>query len=89
MRSLSLTFGSGFLLVAALALAADLPAPSVIRGKIASIDSKSISIGKADGALVTASFAPAISFATVEARRFDQITPSSSVSPLCPARTAC
>ena len=73
MRSLSLTIGSGFLLVAALARATDLPAPSVIRGKIASIDSKSISIGGADGALVTASFAPGVSFATVEARRFGQI----------------
>lgn len=73
MRTLSLTLGSGFMLVAAWALAADVPAPSVIRGKIASIDAKSISIGKADGTVVTASLAPGVSFATVESRRFDQI----------------
>jgi hypothetical protein len=73
MRTLSLTLGSGLILVAAWALAADVPAPSVIRGKIASIDAKSISIGKMDGSIVTASLAPGISFATVESRRFDQI----------------
>jgi hypothetical protein len=73
MRTLSFTFGSGFVLVAAWALAADLPASSVIRGKISSIDAKSISIGKADGAAVTASLAPNASFSTVEPRRFDQI----------------
>ena len=73
MRTLSLAIGVGFILAAAWALAADLPAPSVIRGKIASIDSTSISIGKADGTLVTASLAPGVSFATVESRRFDQI----------------
>jgi hypothetical protein len=73
MRTLSLTFGSGFILLVAWAFAADIPAPSVIRGKIASIDAKSISIGKADGSVVTASLAPGVSFATVESRRFDQI----------------
>jgi hypothetical protein len=73
MRALSLTFGSGCMLMAALVLSANLPAPVVIRGKIASIDSTSISIGKADGTLVTASLAPGVSFATVESRRFDQI----------------
>jgi hypothetical protein len=73
MRALSLIFGSGCMLVAAFVLSADLPAPVVIRGKIASIDSTSISIGNADGTLVTASLAPGVSFATVESRRFDQI----------------
>jgi hypothetical protein len=72
-RTLSLALGCGFLLVAAWAHAADIPAPSVIRGKIAGIDAKSISIGKADGSVVTASLAPGVSFATVESRRFDQI----------------
>ena len=73
MRTLSLTLGSGLILVAAWALAADVPAPSAIRGKIVSIDAKSISIGKMDGSIVTASLAPGVSFATVESRRFDQI----------------
>ncbi len=70
---LSLTVVGGFVLAAALALASDLPAPSVVRGKIASIDSKSISIGRPDGTIVTASIAPTVPFATVESRRFDQI----------------
>jgi hypothetical protein len=74
MRTLSLTFGAGLILLAAWALAADIHAPSVIRGKITSIDAKSISVGKADGSVVTASLAPGVSFATVESRRFDQIT---------------
>jgi hypothetical protein len=73
MRTLSLALGSGFILMAAGAYAAEAPAPSVIRGKIASIDAKSISIGKADGSVVTASLGPGVSFATVESRRFDQI----------------
>jgi hypothetical protein len=73
LRTLSLTLGSGFILLAAWAYAADAPAPAVIRGKIASIDAKSISIGKADGSVVTASLGPEVSFATVESRRFDQI----------------
>lgn len=73
MRMVQLTFGSGFMLVAAWALATDAPTPSVIRGKIARIDAKSISIGKGDGTFVTASLAPGVSFATVESRRFDQI----------------
>src|SRR5450755_3174150 len=73
MRILSLTLGSWIMLVAVWAQAADVPAPLVIRGKIASIDAKSISIGKADGSVVTASLAPGVSFATVESRRFDQI----------------
>jgi len=73
MRTLSLTLGSGFILLAAGGLAAGVPASSVVRGKIASIDAKSISISKADGSVVTASVAPGISLATVEPRRFDQI----------------
>jgi hypothetical protein len=72
-RTLCLTVGSGLILVAAWAYAADAPAPAVIRGKIAAIDATSISIGKADGGVVTASLGPGVSFATVESRRFDQI----------------
>jgi hypothetical protein len=73
MRTLSLTFGSGVMLLATWALAADAPAAVVIRGRIASIDASSITIGKADGHVVTASLAPGTSFSTVEPRRFDQI----------------
>jgi hypothetical protein len=73
MRALSLAIGSVAMFVAAWASAADVSAPSVIRGKITSIDAKSISIDKADGTVVTASLAPGASFATVESRRFDQL----------------
>ena len=72
-RQIALTVGSAFIFVAARAHAADVPAPSVIRGKIARLDAKSISIGKADGSVVTTPLAPGVSFATVELRRFDQI----------------
>jgi hypothetical protein len=73
MRALSLAFGSGLMLLATWALAADAPAAVVIRGKIASIDAKSIAIGQVDGHVVTASLASGTSFSTVEPRRFDQI----------------
>jgi hypothetical protein len=73
MRALSLTLGSGLMLVSAWALAADPPPPSVIRGKIARLDAKSISIRQADGTVVTASLAPGTAFSTVEPRRFEQI----------------
>jgi hypothetical protein len=73
MRALSLAVGSGVMFVATWACAADVTALSVIRGKIRSVDAKSISISKADGTVVTASLPPAVSFATVESRRFDQI----------------
>jgi hypothetical protein len=70
----SLVFGAGFFtLMSASALGADAPPPVVMRGRIGSIDAKSISIVKADGTTVTASLAPNASFSTVEPRGFEQI----------------
>jgi hypothetical protein len=72
-RASSLGFGTAFMLVAAGAPAADAPAPLVVRGTVASIDTKSISIAEADGTTFTASLAPGTSFGTVEPRHFQQI----------------
>jgi|HubBroStandDraft_1064217.scaffolds.fasta_scaffold152036_1 hypothetical protein len=61
------------------AVAAD-PAPRVIvRGTIAGIDAKAVSITVADGTTVTSPLAPATSFSTVEPRRFEQIKPTDFV----------
>jgi hypothetical protein len=73
MRIRSLMVGAGFMVAGAPAFAAD-PAPPVrVRGTIASIDAKSISITSTDGSAVTAALGPAASFSTVEPRRFEQI----------------
>ncbi|HSY21972.1 MAG TPA: hypothetical protein VK841_07655 [Polyangiaceae bacterium] len=58
------------------ALAADPPPVSIVRGTIASIDAKSVSIKKADGSVWSAALAPDVSYATVEPRRFEQIRPT-------------
>jgi hypothetical protein len=56
------------------AYAADAPPPPMlVRGTIASIDAKTVTITKADGTTVTAAIAPATFFAAVEPRRFAQI----------------
>jgi hypothetical protein len=74
MQIRSAVFVAGFTLWAASALAADAQAPvTVVRGTIAGIDAKSVSITKADGTVVAASIAPNASFSTVEPRRFEQI----------------
>ncbi|MEI9889023.1 MAG: hypothetical protein WDN08_21475 [Rhizomicrobium sp.] len=57
---------------AAPALAADAP-PLLVRGTIASIDAKSVTITRADGTTVTGAILPTTFFAAVEPRRFDQI----------------
>jgi hypothetical protein len=61
--------------VAALAGAAfaAAPPPTLVRGKIASIDARSVTITKEDGTTVTAAIAPTTFFAAVEPRRFDQL----------------
>jgi len=58
------------------ALAADPPPAIIVRGTIASIDAKSVSIKKADGSVWSAALAPDVSYATVEPRRFEQIKPT-------------
>jgi hypothetical protein len=60
------------LLAAVPSFAADAP-PMLVRGTIASIDAKSVTITKADGTTVTAALSPMTFFAAVEPRRFDQI----------------
>jgi hypothetical protein len=75
--------GASLLLLAASALGADpLPSaapPVILRGNIAAIDAKSISIKKADGTTVKVSLTAKTAFATVELRRFDQIKPTDFV----------
>jgi len=62
-------------LAAAPALAADAPpSPSMlVRGTIASIDAKSVTITKPDGTTVTGAILPSTYFAAVEPRSFSQI----------------
>jgi hypothetical protein len=59
------------------ALAADAPPPAavpvLVRGTIAGIDAKTITITKADGTAATAALAPTTFYAAVEPRRLDQI----------------
>ena len=70
-----LTITAALAVLATAALAADAPpaAPILVRGTIASIDAKSVTITKADGTPVTGAVTPATRFAAVEPRRFDQI----------------
>jgi len=51
----------------------------LIRGTIASIDAKSVTIAKADGTTVTGSLAPTTNYSAVEPRRLDQIKPTDFV----------
>ena len=68
-------------LAASSALAADAPPspPMLIRGTIASIDAKSITITKADGTTVTGTILPTTFYAVVEPRSFAQIKPTDFV----------
>ena len=63
------------ILLTAGAIAADAPPapPMLIRGTIASIDAKSVTITESDGTTITGAITPATVYAAVEARRFDQI----------------
>jgi hypothetical protein len=63
------------------AFAADAPPamPMLIRGTIASIDTKSVTITKADGTTVTGMLAPTTNYSAVEPRRLDQIKPTDFV----------
>jgi len=73
-RTLMIT--AAFAALATAALAADAPppaAPILVRGVIASIDAKTVTITKPDGTTVTGAIMPATRFAAVEPRRFDQI----------------
>ena len=77
----SLVLGSVFTLAAGAAVAADAPpaAPMLVRGTITSIDTKSVTITKADGTTVTGEIAPTTNYSAVEPRRLDQIKPSDFV----------
>lgn len=61
--------------LATAAFAADSPpaAPMLVRGTIASIDAKSVTITRTDGTAVTGAVGATTRFAAVEPRRFDQI----------------
>jgi hypothetical protein len=52
---------------------APMPVPVIVRGTIASIDAKTVTITKADGTTETAALAPTTFYAAVEPRRLDQI----------------
>ena len=76
MKFRTLTMSAAFAALATAALAADAPPPSppmLVRGTIASIDAKSVTITKADGTTITGALAPTAFYAAVEPRRFDQI----------------
>src|SRR5690348_14566892 len=72
-RTLTVTAAFAALATAASAADAPPPAPILVRGTIASIDAKSVTITKADGTTVTGGIAPTAFYAAVEPRRFDQI----------------
>jgi hypothetical protein len=76
MKIRTLMITAAFAALATAALAADAPppaAPILVRGVIASIDAKTVTITKPDGTTVTGAIMPATRFAAVEPRRFDQI----------------
>lgn len=77
----SLVLGSVFALAAGTAFAADAPpaVPMLVRGVIASIDAKSVTITKTDGTTVTGAIAPTTNYSAVEPRRLDQIKPTDFV----------
>ena len=76
-----LLMASAVVLFAGAALAADAPPamPMLIRGTIANIDAKSVTITKADGTTVTGTLAPTTNYSAVEPRRLDQIKPTDFV----------
>ena len=81
MKFRSLILGTAFTLAAGAAVAADAPPamPMLIRGTIASIDAKTVTIKKADGTTVTGEIAPTTVYSAVEPRRLDQIKPTDFV----------
>jgi len=62
-------------LLAAPALAADAPPapPMFLRGTIASVDAKSVTITESDGTTLTGALPPTAIYSAVEPRRFDQL----------------
>lgn len=76
MKIRALTISAAFVALATAALAADAPPPAppmLVRGTITAIDAKTITIKKADGSTITGTLSPAMFYAAVEPRRFDQI----------------
>ena len=77
MKLRTLMISAAVALVAAPAFAADAappPAPPMlVRGTIASIDAKTVTVTKADGTTITGALSPMTFYAAVEPRRFDQI----------------
>ncbi|HXC54567.1 MAG TPA: hypothetical protein VNU97_04685 [Rhizomicrobium sp.] len=73
MKFRTLMMSAALILAAGPAFAAPPSPPLLVRGTIASIDAKSVTIAKADGTTVTGALAPTTFYAAVEPRRFDQI----------------
>ncbi len=75
MKLRTLMMSAALALVTTAALAADAPPapPMLVRGVIASIDAKTVTVTKADGTTVTGALSPMTFYAAVEPRRFDQI----------------
>jgi hypothetical protein len=73
--------GTAFTLCAGVAIAADVPPsmPMLVRGIIASVDAKSITIKKVDGTSVTGEIGTKTVYSAVEPRRLDQIKPTDFV----------
>lgn len=73
MKIRTLMIAAAALAAAAPALAAPQAPPMLVRGVIASIDAKSVTITKEDGTSVTGAIQPTTFYAAVEPRRFDQL----------------
>jgi hypothetical protein len=73
MKIRTLMMSAALVVAAAPSFAADAPPPMLVRGTIASIDGKTVTVTKADGTTVTGAILPMTFFAAVEPRRFDQI----------------
>ncbi len=85
MKFRSLMLGTALTLCTGTVFAADAPPampmsmPMLVRGTIASIDAKSVTIRKADGTTVTGAIVPKTNYSAVEPRRLDQIKPTDFV----------
>ena len=75
MKFRTLIIAAAALAAAPAAFAADAPPapPMLVRGVIAGIDAKTVTITKADGTTITGALSPMTFYAAVEPRRFDQI----------------
>ena len=72
-RTLMMSAAAALAIAPVFAADAPMAPPTLVRGTIASIDAKSITITKSDGTSFVAAISPMTLYSAVESRRFDQI----------------